>query len=250
MRTILQKFLNLLFLTSFITVSLGSQMFAASRLRTLYSFTGGRDGAQPVSTLLADQYGNLYGTTSVGGGATACSDGCGTIFKFVAPSTQSGTWTEKTLYRFTGGTDGLVPRAGLIADAAGNLYGTTSGGGNLACEGGCGTVFELARPTSPSAPWTLSVLHSFNGTDGAYSQARLTFDSEGNLYGTAYGGGAGTQCATGNLVGCGVVFELSPPALQGGIWNYSLLYSFGVGTLSDGVLPIADLIFDQLGNLY
>jgi hypothetical protein len=78
----------------------------------------------------------------------------------------------------------------------------------------------------------------------------LTFDSEGNLYGTAYGGGAGTQCATGNLVGCGVVFELSPPALQGGIWNYSLLYSFGVGTLSDGVLPIADLIFDQLGNLY
>jgi uncharacterized repeat protein (TIGR03803 family) len=95
----------------------------------LYSFTGGSDGANPVAGLIADSAGSLYGTTLLGGASNVSA---GVVFK-LAPS-----WTEKVLYSFTGNNGG-IPRAGLIADSAGNLYGTTFNGGGT----GNGVVFKL-----------------------------------------------------------------------------------------------------------
>ena len=113
----------------------------------LYSFTGGSDGGNPTAGLIADSSGNLYGTTSAGASGSGCGGkfdfGCGVVFKL----SPNGTYT--VLHSFTGGSDGGVPLAGLIADSSGNLYGTTEGGGDLECNTpdvpvlGCGVVFKL-----------------------------------------------------------------------------------------------------------
>src|SRR5262249_13985528 len=138
------SFLAVLFLT--ITLK------AHASERVLYSFKGGDDGANPSSALVADRNGNLYGTTDAGGGA--CD--CGTVFMLSPAVTPNGSWTETVLYRFQG-PDGAAPEAGLIFDAAGNLYGTTATGGKHD-----GTVFKLAPPTEPGAGWTETVLHQFD----------------------------------------------------------------------------------------
>ncbi len=111
-------------------VALATSQASAQTLTTIYTFTGG-DGANPHAGLIADAAGNLYGTTVYGG-----ANGNGTVFK-VTP-----TGSETVLYSFTGGSDGANPEAGLIADASGNLYGTTANGGS----NGVGTVFKLAIP--------------------------------------------------------------------------------------------------------
>jgi uncharacterized repeat protein (TIGR03803 family) len=181
------------------------QLTPSGGLNVLHSFTGGSDGGTPGAGLLADEAGNLYGTTSAGGDRTNCAaqfiDGCGTVFQL----DSSGTLT--VLYNFTGGSDGGNPDAALIADAAGNLYGTTQNGGAAeSCNrpAGCGTVFQL----TPSG--TLNGLHIFTGSDGAYPITVLLADAAGNLYGTTYGGGAGTGCIGGGA--CGTVFELTVSA--------------------------------------
>jgi uncharacterized repeat protein (TIGR03803 family) len=169
----------------------------------LYSFTGS-DGSHPVAGLLADEAGNLYGTTSAGGAGTSCIGGCGTVFQL----TPSGALT--VLHSFTGGSDGGNPDGALIADAAGNLYGTTqNGGASASCNRpyGCGTVFQL----TPSG--TLTALHIFTGSDGRYPHSDLSTDAAGNLYGTTFGGGVGTSC----IEGCGTVFELPAPASLTGV---------------------------------
>lgn len=148
---------------------------------------------------------------------------------------------EKVLYSFAGGTDGGYPQAGLISDAAGNLYGTTvMGGANNA-----GTVFELKR--GARGTWTESALYSFqdNGQDGFGPQAGLTFDGAGDLYGTTSSGGASGSCD--GDTGCGTVFELIPGA--NGTWTEKVLYSFQ-NDGQDGVDPQASLTFDSSGNLY
>ncbi len=138
--------------------------------------------------------------------------------------------TGKQLYAFRGGADGWQPTAGLILDASGNLYGTTSGGGaNLN-----GTVFELRHKAGGG--WTEKVLHTFNGKDGNAPYAGLIFDSSGNLYGTTTVGGA---------YGDGTVFELMPKA--GGGWTEKVLHDFNG---KDGYFPRGGLIFDDSGNLY
>ena len=141
----------------------------------------------------------------------------GTVFELTP--TAGGGWTEKVLHSFGNGTDGTRPYAGLIFDAAGNLYGTTTEGGTYRD----GTVFELT-PTAGGG-WTETVLHSFNfnGTDGVLPNAGLIFDATGNLYGTTYYGGAGGGCQPD---GCGTVFELTPTA-DGG-WTEQVLFSFNV----------------------
>ena len=155
---------------------------------------------------------------------------------------------EKVLHSFGKGKDGVEPFAGLIFDAAGNLYGTTSEGGTGPCKGGnglpigCGTVFELMPGAHGN--WTEKVLHSFQLNDGAYPQAGLIFDTAGNLYGTTWGGGAYLSCDAG--LGCGTVFELTPNA--DGKWSEKVLHSFGRG--EDGLSPAAGLVFDTVGNLY
>jgi len=203
--------------------------------KVLFNFNG-TDGYQPMYGLIFDAAGNLYGT-AFGGGDPSCGDpnGCGTVFQLTpAPG---GGWTETVLHSFKGyPTDGSYPYAGVIFDAAGNLYGTTGGGGTY----GVGTVFEL----SPAAGggWTETVLHSFNGSDGHGPEAGLIFDAAGKLYGTTAWGGTGTDCLN---TGCGTVFKLTPVA--GGGWTETVLHSF---SNTDGALPFAGLIFDAAGNLY
>jgi uncharacterized repeat protein (TIGR03803 family) len=208
------------------------------RLSVLHKFTL-TDGAYPAGGLIFDAAGNLYGTTEAGG-STACDGGCGVVFK-LAPN-PDGTWTESVLHSFTG-TDGDDPSAGLIFDAAGNLYGTTFYGGvaNSQCPAPytCGVVFKLVP--NPDGSWTESVLHRFTGADGHGPGGGLIFDAAGNLYGTTLDGGSSAACDGG----CGVVFKLAPN--PDGTWKESVLHSF---TFADGATPYGELIFDAADNLY
>ncbi|HXM24374.1 MAG TPA: choice-of-anchor tandem repeat GloVer-containing protein [Terriglobales bacterium] len=171
----------------------------------LYRFTGGSDGGYPQSALVLDQHGNLYGTTTVGGnfaGQNCTGAGCGTIFKL---QLSSGGWTETVLYAFSDGLDGQFPWAGLVRDAAGNLFGSAVFGGDLNCNSpqGCGAIFNLDTSRK------LTVLHTFTGTDGELPVADLLFDRSAHLlYGTAsYGGDLHCKGLFGP--GCGSVFKLA-----------------------------------------
>jgi uncharacterized repeat protein (TIGR03803 family) len=217
---------------------------AASKYKVLHIFKI-KDGAGPVAGLIFDGTGNLYGTTSFGGNLGDCGGaGCGVVFKLTPNS--DGSWTETVLYSFTGGKDGFTPRADLIFDGAGNLYGTTAYGGSFGgnCGSiGCGVVFKLT-PNSDGT-WTESVLCTFTGSgDGVIPYGGLTFHAAGNLYGTTLEGGNLSDCGG---YGCGVVFKLTPNS--DGTWTEKVLYSFTGG--KDGGNPQADLIFDAAGkNLY
>ncbi len=147
-------------------------------------------------------------------------------------ATPAQAQTETVLYNFTGGSDGGYPQGSLTSDAKGNLYGTTYSGGLW----GYGTVFELSP--NGNGGWNETVLYSFTGgADGAYpAYSDVIFDSAGNLFGTAYSGGAN---------GYGVVFELSP---EGANWTETSLYSFAGA--ADGANPVNGLIRDPSGNLY
>ena len=152
-------------------------------------FKAKEDGTTPEAGLIWDAAGNLYGTTVYGGLITKGCDGCGTVFKL--RPTASG-WKEHVLYRFKwvpGGHDGQAPYASVVFDLAGNLYGTTAGGGSdSTCGGGCGTVFKMTP--SKNGRWTESVIHSFkSGKGGNASFARVVLDKDGNLYGTTQRGG-------------------------------------------------------------
>src|ERR1700678_487963 len=158
--------------------------------------------------------------------------------------TCMATEPENVLHSFhPHGAYGSQPFGGLIADSAGNLYGTTVEGGEydkgLTGDRG-GTVFELSP--REGGGWTETVLHSFgNGADGSNPQGSLVFDAAGNLYGTTYSGGS--PYAFG-----GTVFELSPTG--DGHWNETVLHSFSGGGI-DGLNPSSgSLIFDAAGNLY
>ena len=177
------------------------------------------DGAFPQAGLIRDAAGNLYGTTS-GGGA----HGVGTVFKLCP------TGAETVLYSFAGGADGANPFAGFIRDEAGNLYGTTTGGG----PSGQGTVFKV----DPAGSET--VLYSFTGgTDGGYPEAGLIRDEKGNLYGTTFFGGLDSPFCS---YFCGVVFKVDTTGLE------TVLYSFTGG--ADGLNPGAGLMLGKGGDLY
>jgi hypothetical protein len=173
------------------------------------------------------------------------------ILAFV--STASAQWNEQVLYSFQGLPDGATPVGGMVFDKEGNLYGATANGGSSSCSGPgqCGTVFQLAPPAKHGDPWTETVLYVFKGranNDGATPGGGLIRDASGNLYGTTGYDGTGTCKLLGGVVGCGVVYELSPPAQRGGAWTEKVLYSFQGG--NDGYVPTGDLVFDKAGNLY
>jgi uncharacterized repeat protein (TIGR03803 family) len=210
---------------------------------TLYNFGAfPNDGTDPQSTLIFDESGNLYGTTTGGGTSRQ-----GTVFELVPNGT--GGWTESILYSFVGRpSDGSFPLGSLTFDAAGNLYGTTNQGGNGDVQqcfidefDGCGTVFELAPQ---GANWVETLLHNFQGTDGQWPGSGVVFDSKGNLYGTTRAGSGGGSCERG---GCGTAFVLVPG--QGGIWTETTIANFR-GTNGNGYIPSSGLIFDSVGNLY
>lgn len=225
-----------------ITIVLMSIAYTASASASdtetvLYSFHGGKDEGDPYGNLISDLAGNLYGT--------ACGNDdylYGTAFELIPVNISPNTrgWGYKELYLFMGSTDGNCPRAGMIMDAVGNLYGTTTGGGNLNyCNYvGCGTVFKLSR--TPSGNWKETVLYAFtDGPDGGAPYAGLVFDKAGNLYGTALQGGQQASC-------CGVVFKLTPRS--NGKWSESVIHTFGNG--ADGESPYSGVIFDSAGNLF
>jgi len=185
----------------------------------LYAFKGTTDGGLPDATLIPDGAGNFYGTTA-NGGIQGCfvSFGCGVIFKLDA------TNKETVLYEFTDGSDGKSP-SGLIADAAGNLYGTTYDGG----VNGKGCVYKF----DTSGKFT--VLYSFTGgADSDNPNGHLVLDEEGNIYGTTNGGLFETP-------GFGLVFKLDTAG------KFTVLHSFTEAT--DGEYPNS-LVRDAAGNLY
>jgi uncharacterized repeat protein (TIGR03803 family) len=189
----------------------------AQTFSVVHNFTGGDDGAYPMSGFATNGTA-LFGTASSGG-----ASGLGVVFKITA------TGTLTVLHTFTGGSDGATPNAALIRAKSGYLYGTTTAGGSS----GLGTVFEVIGKKE-------TVLYSFaGGTNGATPIAGLAFDASGNLYGTTSQGGAN---------GNGTVFELVAPQTKGEAWTEKVLYSFGTG--SDGSDPVGGVTFDSVGNLY
>jgi len=221
----------------------------------LYSFRGGSDGTLPYGALAADHNGILYGTTYWGGlkgqgvRGGCGSTGCGTVFALKPPTQPGGSWTETVLYRFLGlAGDGAEPLAGLVIGRGGERYGTTAGGGQHVPYPPytLGTVFEL-RPSAGGRIWKETILHAFTGQttgDGADPFANLTMGADGALYGTTYYGGTGSFC----LSGCGIAFQLTPPA-NGGAWTETVLYSF-LGQNGDGNNPEGGLIESSNGFFY
>jgi len=218
--TAVSKALTTLTVMLIVTVVLASGAAAASQYKVLHTFTW---ASTLYGGLTFDAAGNLYGTTE-GGGAY----GYGVVFKLTHD--PDGSWTESTLFSFTGGSDGGNPWDVPTFDAAGNLYGTTTSGGL-----GYGTVFKLTP--NPDAKWTESVVYRFTGgDDGETPMAGLILDGAGNLYGTTY---------TGGNYGAGTVFKLTPNL--GGSWTQTVLHHF---TGSDGSNIVAGVISDATGNLY
>jgi uncharacterized repeat protein (TIGR03803 family) len=150
--------------------------------------------------------------------------------------------SEQVIYTLTGGNDGSGP-VGLVADEKGNLYGAAFAGGPQQA----GTVFQLSPPARKGGAWTEKTLFTFLYTqsqNGLGPLAGVVRDASGNLYGTTWLGGPGQGC----ILGCGTVFQLSPPAHRGGKWTFTLLYDFGAP--NDGFSPQAPLALDAAGNLY
>lgn len=166
----------------------------------LHNFCSLGDGCEAYSGLVLDQAGNLYGTTATGGKRNQ-----GTVYELSRGA--NGQWTETILHSFKGAPkDGAAPLAAVVLDGAGNIYGTTSNGGDSAVCGdtvplGCGTVFELLAPTGNNDRYEEKVLWIFNNADGVEPQSSLILDSAGNLYGTTLAGGANREA--------GVVFEVT-----------------------------------------
>jgi len=192
----------------------------AWRESILYNFTGNADGGYPTAGLTLDKTGTLFGTTPVSG------SGGGAVFQLTH---LAGIWTENVLYSFENGIDGGQPYAGLIVDAAGNLYGTTAAGGT----GNGGTTFELLRS---DGGWAYQLLSSFDGSGFLGPYGDLLMDNEGNLYGTTLRGGSNGQ---------GTVFKLT---YSNGRWTNTVLHDFTGGT--DGGAPYGNVVMDADGNLY
>lgn len=195
----------------------------------LYSFAGGTDGLGPQSDLNFDQAGNLYGTTDNGG-----EPGNGIVFQLTPPPVRGGAWTETVLHRFML-SEGTSPRAAVICDRNGSLYGTLANDGAF----GAGAVFRLQPPATRGGAWTEETLYTFTGgADGLGPLCRLIMVG-GNLYGTTVIGGAD---------GVGTIFQLTPPLNHHGAWTETILHSFTCG--SDGCYPWAGLIMDKKGVFY
>lgn len=213
--------------TIFMTGALGTSA-QAQTFKVLHTFGGPGDGGIPYGGVVRDEAGNLYGTASTGGIASAnCVAGCGVVFKL------DKTGNETVLYSFLGGADGGGPFAGLLRDSAGNLYGTTQIGGAGDCGYGCGVVFKLDTAGNET------VLYTFLGAtsgDGSEPVGVLVRDSKGNLYGTTAAGG----------LGGGTVFKLDTAGKE-------TVYSFGKDGQKQfnlGEQPLAGVIRDAEGNLY
>ena len=186
---------------------------SSSQETVLYTFTGGADGGRPQAGLIRESSGTLYGTASTGGAASA-----GVVFSL----NTSGQ--ESVIYSFAGGTDGKSPRAGLIRNSSGTLFGTTYAGDSV----NLGVVYKV------TAAGQETLLYSFKSNgDGRLPWAGVVLDTSGNLYGTSSEGG------TGNA---GIVYKVSASGEE------TILYNFTGG--ADGGYPYGGVVLDSDGNLY
>jgi len=213
------------FFAVFCAVAIGSR---AQSFTTLLTFDGA-NGANPKSvTLVQSVDGDLYGTTSAGGSTANCSAGCGTIFKI----SLDGKLT--TLHNFCDQpdcTEGMNPQAGLIQATDGNFYGTTLGGGS---HNGNGTVYRMTPDGMVTTIYSFCAMQ--NCADGYSPDAALVQAADGNLYGTASGGGTKDS---------GTVFKITPAGAL------TTLYSFCVQPdCADGANPVSELTQGADGNLY
>jgi uncharacterized repeat protein (TIGR03803 family) len=279
-------------LRNVVTVLLLSIFFAGTALHAqtytvIHDFTGGPDGGMPMAGLTLDRAGNLLGTANVGGntGDNCGVSGCGLVYKLAK---RDGNWVLTSLYNFQGGDDGTSPQmASVVVAPSGILYSTTYHGGGACGNGdGCGTVFKLQpRPTAcptVSCPWNETILHRFDGNDGAGPVGALLLDREGNLNGTTnagnllnggtvyqlnqnegteqvlfhpygYPGSGVNDDVNGNLYGStfiglhsrGTIYQLTQ---SGGTWVGTEIYDFSGG--ADGGYPVAGVILDGQGNLF
>lgn len=228
------KFLGLVLLSLVILPT----AWAGGKLKVLHVFKGGNDGVAPSGNLVFDAKGNLYGTTTQGGGSNNCNSfnkGCGTVFQLMPAS--KGPWKEQILYSFQNGASaGVGLNGSLVVDKSGNVYGTAFYDG----KDFEGTVFEL-QPGSGG--WSESIIYPFCSqekcTDGANPDSGLILDSSGNLFGSATAGGTEQG---------GVAFELTPGPSS---WTESVLFNFCPGSPcnGDGWLPLK-LAQNPSGNLY
>ncbi len=157
---------------------------------TLYAFKDQPDGASPYGGVVFDKSGNLYGTTYYAG-----ANELGSVYKL----THNGaTWTESVLYSFKGGMDGASPISSLVADAAGNFYGTTSEGGASSC--GCGVIFKMTH--AASGKWTESVVYRFPGEPSpGFAYNGLVNGTAGTFYGATVHGGSDND---------GAIYQFTP----------------------------------------
>ena len=192
----------------------------------LYSFAGSGDANFPSGGLVADQAGNLYGVTLIGG-----ANNLGAVYQLASPVAEGGSWTETVIFSFSG-SDGTLPFGRLQFDETGALYGTTTSGGS----GQAGTVFKLTPQSQPGVSWTESVLYNFSGgRDGGNPFAGVIIDNRGRLFGTASTGGSGPLSG-------GVVFRLDPPANKSNPWTERVLVSFGG---ANGFRSLAHLVMKR-----
>jgi uncharacterized repeat protein (TIGR03803 family) len=195
----------------------------AQTFTVLHSFTGSPDGGFPMTGVIQDPAGNLYGTTTYGGGQNCFPFGCGSVYEV----TTAGR--ETVLHSFSG-PDGDWPYGPVTRDKAGNIYGTAGEGGSPNCAGGCGLVFKIDTAGNET------MLYNFTGgSDGCYPAQGLIRDEAGTLYGTTSG------CGSSHA---GTIFKVDRAG------NFTLLHSFTGGS-SDGAFPdYGHLTMDQSGNLY
>lgn len=210
----------------------------------LYTFSSVADGPVPLSGLIFDRQGALYGATQGYLSAQGHYVGSGTVFKLTPPASGKGSWTETVLHTFTGqqSKTGEVPSAGLIFDKQGALYGTTAS--PYDCALGSRTVFKLTPPASGKSAWTETVLTDFKGTPAGCPFSRLLFDAQGALYGTTGYGGSKAGYDGGS------VFKLTPaPSGKSSGWTLSFLHGFRSMPSAGGAHP-RGLIIGKDGVFY
>ena len=198
----------------------------------LYQFgSRTKDGTFPVGKVVLDNKGNIFGTTNRGGAFDA-----GTIFEL---KRNGSSYSEIVLHSFGNGTDGAYPTSGLIADAAGNGYGTTYYGGTgtnctaLGVTSSCGTVYQVSGKNG----FTYKVIHNFTGgSDGAFPWSDLSMDASGHLFG---------ECVYGSGYGKGLLYEMIN---SNGQWTEKLIHPWG--NKDDGTYIYGGVTFDPVGNMF
>ena len=267
--------------------ALASESAHAQTYTVIHNFAGGTDGASPMAGLTFDGAGNLYGLANFGGnsGGNCGPRGCGLVYKLIK---RNSSWVLTSLYNFSGGNDGANPQsANVVFGPDGALYGSTYYGGGGCPGGGCGTVFKLQPPANVcrnvSCPWTETILHRFDGSDGAGPVGAVVFDSEGNLDGATNSGSFNNGGAIyqlnaggwheqilfhpygypGSSVSIGNAENLYGTTFNGGLNKFGSIYQLtqsGLGWMetdlydftngADGAYPVAGVIFDEAGNVY